>query len=81
MAITVEAIYEDGVLKLAQPLPLGQHEKVRITIEGTQEMAAQAADEAERIVRRSYGLIGWTGDLETLRRVAEDPELGLLESP
>jgi hypothetical protein len=61
--------------------PLGQHEKVRVTIEGPQEMVAQAAEEAERIVRRSYGLIGWTGDLETLRRVAEDPELGLLKSP
>ena len=32
MAITVEAIYEDGVLKPAQPLPFGEHEKVRITV-------------------------------------------------
>jgi len=33
MTITVEAIYENGVLKLEQPLPLQEHEKVRITIE------------------------------------------------
>jgi predicted DNA-binding antitoxin AbrB/MazE fold protein len=29
MSLTVEAIYEDGVLKPAQPLPFSEHEKVR----------------------------------------------------
>lgn len=33
MAITFEAIYENGVLKPAQPLPLGEHEKVRVTVD------------------------------------------------
>jgi hypothetical protein len=33
MALTIEAVYEDGVLKPAQPLPLKEHEKVRITVE------------------------------------------------
>ncbi len=33
MTITVEATYEDGVLKPAQPLPLSEHEKVRLTVE------------------------------------------------
>ena len=32
MSITVEAIYENGVLKPAQPLPLKEHEKVQVTI-------------------------------------------------
>jgi predicted DNA-binding antitoxin AbrB/MazE fold protein len=81
MAITVEAIYEDGVLKPAEPLPLKEHEKVRVTVEPAKESAASPPDEAERIVRRSYGLIGWTGDVETVRRVAEDPEFGLPENP
>jgi predicted DNA-binding antitoxin AbrB/MazE fold protein len=81
MAITIEAIYENGVLKPAQLLPLKEHEKVRVTVESVKGPAASPPDEAERIVRRSYGLIGWTGDVETLRRVAEDPEFGLLESP
>jgi hypothetical protein len=31
-------------------------------------------------VRRAYGLLGWTGDAETVRRVALDPEFGVLES-
>jgi len=33
MAITVEAIYENGVLKLEKPLPLKEHEKVNVTVE------------------------------------------------
>ena len=32
MALTIEATYEDGVLKPAQPLPLAEHEQVRITV-------------------------------------------------
>jgi predicted DNA-binding antitoxin AbrB/MazE fold protein len=35
MAITFEAIYEDGVLRLAESLPLKEHEKVRVTVEPT----------------------------------------------
>src|SRR5262249_46764811 len=81
MTLTVVATYENGLLKPEQPLPLKEHEKVRVTVESVKEPAASPPEEAERIVRRSYGLIGWTGDAETLRRVAEDPEFGLLESP
>jgi hypothetical protein len=33
MPLTFEAIYENGVLKPAQPLPLKEHDKVRVTIE------------------------------------------------
>ncbi len=33
MFITVEATYESGVLKLRQPLPLDEHETVRVTVE------------------------------------------------
>jgi predicted DNA-binding antitoxin AbrB/MazE fold protein len=79
MAITVEAIYENGLLKPAQPLPLKEHEKVRITVQSAAE--ASVLDEAEFAVRRSYGLIGWSGDIETLRRIAEDPEFSDLECP
>lgn len=32
-AFTVEAVYENGVLKPAQPLPLNEHEKVCVTVE------------------------------------------------
>jgi predicted DNA-binding antitoxin AbrB/MazE fold protein len=33
MSITVDAVYENGVLKLNQPLPFQEHEAVRITVE------------------------------------------------
>ena len=26
------------------------------------------------VAERSYGMLGWTGDLETLRQIAEDDE-------
>lgn len=64
MSITVEAVYENGVLKVAQPLPFQEHEKVRITV-----MPAVSH------VRRSAGLIGWTGSQEDADFVALSPEL------
>lgn len=79
MNLTVEATYENGVLRPAQPLPLREHEKVRLIVQSVHEQSAPTADEAERAVRRSYGLIGWTGDVESLRRVAEDPDFGRWE--
>lgn len=33
MTITIDATYENGVLKPAQPLPLRECEKVRVTVE------------------------------------------------
>ena len=70
MSLTVEAIYENGVLKPAQPLALKEHETVRITIEAQGSWADRTA-----------GLLKWPGDPEVLRQVAEDDEFGLLESP
>jgi predicted DNA-binding antitoxin AbrB/MazE fold protein len=70
MALTVEAVYEDGVLKPAQPLPLQEHEKVTVTIAPAVSVARQTA-----------GMVPWAGDAETLERLARDPEFGILESP
>jgi predicted DNA-binding antitoxin AbrB/MazE fold protein len=69
MAIVVDATYEDGVLKPEHPLPLKQNEKVRVTVEPAQGWA-----------ERTYGLVPWAGDPETLRRIAEDPEFGVREA-
>jgi predicted DNA-binding antitoxin AbrB/MazE fold protein len=63
MAMTVEAIYENGALKLAQPLPLKEREKVRVTVE----------PETSPLVA-GYGIMGWTGDAETIERIALSPE-------
>jgi predicted DNA-binding antitoxin AbrB/MazE fold protein len=66
MAITVEADYEDGVLKPAQPLPLQEHEKVRIHVE--------TIPEAVHRVRQSAGLIS-CADPALIDWAARDPEL------
>jgi predicted DNA-binding antitoxin AbrB/MazE fold protein len=70
MMISVDAVYEGGVLKLAEPLPLAEHEKVRVTIKPERSWADRTA-----------GLLKWTGDPEILRAIAEDDEFGILESP
>ena len=68
MSLTVEAIYENGVLKPAQPLPLNEHEKVRITVHRQTNW-----------VQETYGLLGWKGSAEELRRLALYPDLDLEE--
>lgn len=70
MSIIIDATYEDGVLKPIGPLPLKEHEKVRVTVEPQSTLARQTA-----------GMLPWSGDAETLRRLAEDPEFGIHESP
>lgn len=68
--IEVEATYEDGVLKLDDPLPLKEHERVTVRV----EPRTSRIDE-------NYGLIGWTGGIEVLRKVAEEDEFSVAESP
>jgi predicted DNA-binding antitoxin AbrB/MazE fold protein len=64
MTLTVEAVYEDGVLKPVQPLPLQEHARVQITVKT-----------ALSRVRQTAGLIGWTGSQEDADFVASSPEL------
>jgi predicted DNA-binding antitoxin AbrB/MazE fold protein len=63
MAITVEAVYENGVLKPTQPLSLKENDKVRVTIEPVLSRT-----------ERTYGLLGWTGSVEDLDHLIEDAE-------
>ena len=69
MTLTVEAIYENGVLKPHQPLPLKEHETLRITIESQLGWT-----------ERTAGILEWKGDFEDLRRVVEDDEFGIREA-
>jgi predicted DNA-binding antitoxin AbrB/MazE fold protein len=68
MAITVEAIYENGVLKPTQPLPLKEQQKVEVTIHSHSNW-----------VQETYGILTWTGDPEELRRLALSPVFDLEE--
>lgn len=69
MTFTVEATYENGVLKLASPLPLKEQEKVQVTVRSGANWVEETA-----------GIMGWTGSHEELRRFALDPELDPEES-
>ena len=69
MSTSFEAVYEDGVLKPKGPQPLNEHEKVRVTVE------------PKSLARQTAGMLPWTGDAESLRRLAEDSEFGISESP
>ena len=64
MAITVEAVYENGVLKPAQPLPLKEHEKVRVTVEPGLTW-----------VQRTAGMMAFKGTAEDAEYFAMSPEL------
>lgn len=64
MAITVDAVYENGVLKPVEPLPFKEHERVRVTIQPSSNW-----------VQESYGICGWKGSAEEAERFASDPEL------
>jgi len=70
MTMTVDAVYVGGTLKLEHPLPLKEHEKVRVTVE----------PETSPLVA-GYGMMGWTGDAETLERFAISPEFDPNEAP
>lgn len=64
MALTFEAIYEDGVLKPVEPLPLKEHERVRIQFQ-----------EGDTPLLRAYGILGWQGSAELADFCAMDAEL------
>jgi predicted DNA-binding antitoxin AbrB/MazE fold protein len=85
MTITIEATYENGVLKPLQPLTLGEHQRVQITIQTltvTNHGLKPPVKEPQRpTAPNAYGIIGWTGDSETIQRIALDPEFGIHESP
>jgi predicted DNA-binding antitoxin AbrB/MazE fold protein len=64
MSITIEATYENGVLKPANPLPLDDRQKVQVTI-----------NTAKSPLLEGYGIMGFTGSAELAEYFAMDPEL------
>ena len=78
MTYQIQATYEDGVLKFDEVLPLKEHERVLVTIQ-PQTAHSQPDPTWTLRTRQCYGLIGWTGDPQVLRKIAEDDEYGLEE--
>jgi predicted DNA-binding antitoxin AbrB/MazE fold protein len=70
MAIVVEAIYENGVLKLSEPLRFKEHEKVTVTVQAVRSPLVDG-----------YGIMGFTGGPEEGDYYALDPELGYPPPP
>jgi predicted DNA-binding antitoxin AbrB/MazE fold protein len=64
MAITVEAVYENGVLKPSEPLPLKDGERVRLAISSL-----------ESPILKAYGIMGFKGTAEQAEYYALDPDL------
>ncbi len=67
--LVVEAIYENGVLKPSQPLPLKEREHVQVTV----RRATSVADQ-------TYGMIGWSGGADTFDRLFKESEAYQSES-
>ena len=63
-SLVVDATYENGFLRLDSPMPLGEHERVRITVQSGLSLTEQTA-----------GFMGWKGPTELAEYFAMDPEL------
>jgi predicted DNA-binding antitoxin AbrB/MazE fold protein len=63
MDLTFEAVYEDGVLKPTQPLPLKERDQVRVTVQ-----------QIESPLIGAYGIMGWTGTHEELEQILAEAE-------
>jgi predicted DNA-binding antitoxin AbrB/MazE fold protein len=63
MSITIEAVYENGVLNPTQPLPLKERERVRVTVETPPLDILQA-----------QGIMGWKGTHEELEQLLSEAE-------
>ncbi len=66
MTIIVEAVYEDGVLKLEGPLPICERERVQVVVRRT----ASASDQTR-------GMIGWLGSASEFDGLFKESELDL----
>ena len=64
MTMTVEAVYENGVLRPAEPLPWKDGERVRV-----------AVSSLESPILKAYGIMGFKGTAEEADYFALDPEL------
>ncbi len=63
MAITVDAVYENGVLKLSEPLPWKDGDTVRI-----------AVTSVDSPLLKAYGIMGWKGTSEELDHLLAEIE-------
>jgi predicted DNA-binding antitoxin AbrB/MazE fold protein len=63
-ALTVEAVYENGMLKPSEPLPLKDGERVHLTVSSL-----------DCPLLKAYGIMGLTGTAEEAEYFALHPDL------
>ncbi len=63
MTVTIEAIYENGVLKPLQPLPWKEGERVQLVVREPSSPLLQA-----------YGIMGFRGTAQEAERLALAPD-------
>ena len=63
MAVVVEAVYENGVLKPEGPLPWKDGERVRVSVSSL-----------DSPILRAYGIMGFKGSAEEAEYFALDPD-------
>ncbi|MGH7138746.1 MAG: antitoxin family protein [Pirellulales bacterium] len=79
-SLQIQAVYENGVLKPEQPLPLAEHQRVQVSIQTVAEQQRPGNASPSR-AKATSGMLGWTGDAATVERLALDAEFGIEESP
>jgi predicted DNA-binding antitoxin AbrB/MazE fold protein len=70
MTITIEAVYENGVLRPLQPLPWKEGARLRI-----------AVSSLDSPILKAYGIMGFQGTAEEAEHLALAPEFLPEESP
>jgi len=63
MAVTFEAVYEDGVLKPSEPLPWKEGEHVRVVVTSL-----------DSPILKAYGIMGFKGTREEAEDFALHPD-------
>jgi predicted DNA-binding antitoxin AbrB/MazE fold protein len=78
MSITIEAVYENGMLRPTSPLPLREFDKVQVTVHApivtVPETSTTSAPPGADVVGKAAGLIPCV-DTALIERIALDPAL------
>jgi hypothetical protein len=75
--MVVRGHVQNGVVVLDDGVRLPEGQEVTVL---ANEKAQDAAPPKQSLARQTAGMIPWTGDAETLERIATDPEFGIGES-
>ena len=55
MSLEIDATYEDGVLKPDQPLPLAEHQRVKVTVQSSRKLRNSVSEvSAGGAIRRLF---------------------------